>query len=60
MKCDSKRNGLISKSMDTRINVGSGNGSNLGKDVGVNIDSKRELNHKVIGWVHIHIQVQFH
>ena len=26
--------------MDTGINVGSGNGSNLGKDTGVNIDSK--------------------
>jgi len=36
----SKRGGSISKSIDTRINVGSRNGSNLGKDAGVNIDSK--------------------
>ena len=36
----SKRGGSISKSMDTRINVGLGNGSNFGNDSGVNVDSK--------------------
>ena len=36
----SKRSGSISKSIDTGINVGSDNRSNLGKDTEVNIDSK--------------------
>jgi len=36
----SKIGGSISKSMDTGINVGSKNGSNLDKDTGINIDSK--------------------
>ena len=36
----SKRGGLISNFMDTRINVGSRNRSKLGKDAGVNIDKK--------------------
>ena len=40
MKCDYPKEGSILKSMDTRINVGIENGSNLGKDTGVNIDSK--------------------
>ena len=46
--------------MGTEINVGSENGSKLGKDIGVNIVQKLELNHKAVNRGHIHIQVQFH
>ena len=51
-----------SRSMGTKINVGSENGSKLGKDTGVNIDSKFETKspHKIEDPSHIHIQVQSH
>ena len=35
--------------MDTGINVGSENGSNLGKDTGVNIDSKIRIESQSCG-----------
>ena len=39
---------LISRSMGNGINVGSGNWSKLGKDIGVNVDSKMVT--KSQGW----------
>ena len=42
------------------INVGSKNWSKLGKDTGVNIDSKMETESQDWGSGHIHIQVQSH
>ena len=51
----SKIGGLVSRSMDTGINVGLGIGSKSGKDTGVNINSKLKLNHIVRDMGHIHI-----
>ena len=42
------------------INVKSGNEYKLGNDTRVNINSKLEMNYKVVGWGHIHVQVQFY
>jgi len=50
MKCDyPKEVAKFQKSMDIRINVGSGNGSNLRKDTRVNIDSKIEFESQSCG-----------
>jgi len=46
--------------MDTGINVGSGNGSNLGKDAEVNIDSKIGIESQSCGSDSHSYQVQFH
>ena len=46
--------------MNTGINVGLENASNLDKDTRVNIDSKMGTDHKVGNRGHIHIQVHSH
>jgi len=46
--------------MDTGINVGSKNGSNLDKDTRVNIGSKIEIKSQSCDRGQIHVQVQFH
>ena len=54
----SKIGDYISRSMGTGINVGSENWSKLGKNTGVNMDSKMGTESQSWGSVHIHNQVQ--